>query len=248
MTQLGADVQALDQIAERLGGTATNTDAIRSALARMADELQFYGRYGDQFCDYLRGPAALALGQASGALRQLATVAQAHAAAQRDVSDGKGLPTYTAPHIGQRTAPTEVGAVGAMTGRIERDTPAFSGLVRNDNADIVFKDEEKTGADRLMTPELRTRLDQLATAVRKEWPDLKLRVTEAWDEDGEHAKKSLHYEGRAADLTLSDVDSAKLPRLYELARDAGFGWVYYENSAHVHVSVSKPAPTPPKAP
>lgn len=248
MTQLGADVEALDRIAARMSGTATSADTVRASLSRMADELEFHGGHGAEFRDYVRGPAARALGDAGASLRQFATVAQAHASAQRGVSDGAGLPTYQAgPPIGSRTAPTEAGAVGAMTDRIARDSAAFSDLVRNDNPDIVFKDEERTGADRLMTPELNQRLDRLAAAVRQEWPDLRLRVTEAWDEDGEHGRPrgvgpSLHYEGRAADITISDRDPAKLGRLYELARDAGFGWVYYENSTHVHVSVNREAP------
>ena len=134
-------------------------------------------------------------------------------------------------------AKNEVDASGAIKKKIQRADPEFAKLVSNTNADIVFKDEEKTGADRMMTPRMKQKLDALATAVASEWPGVKLRVTEAWDENNEHAGNSLHYEGRAADLTTSDVDGKRLGRLGRLAVDAGFDWVWYENAQHVHVSV-----------
>jgi GH24 family phage-related lysozyme (muramidase) len=133
----------------------------------------------------------------------------------------------------------EVDVVGAITAKVVRGTPEFAALVENKNPDIVFKDEEKTGADRMMTPKLEAKLKVLADLVKKEWPGQKLRVTEAWDENNEHAANSIHYEGRAADMTVSDRDAAKLGRLGQLAVDAGFDWVWYENALHVHASVAK---------
>lgn len=131
---------------------------------------------------------------------------------------------------------SEIATVGPFRKRIHRGDPEFATLVLNKNAAIAFKDEEGTGADRMMTPRLKLGLDTLATLVQREWPGVKLRVTEAWDENGEHSERSLHYEARAADLTTAPIDGNKLGRLARLAVDAGLDWVFFEDTRHVHVS------------
>jgi len=148
-------------------------------------------------------------------------------------SSGELAPGQQVPHL------SEEDAIGPVTTRISRVRPEFRRLVRNENADIWFKDEETTGADRLMTQRLSQRLNRLSRLVENEWRDVRLRVTDAWDEQREHGPKSAHYEGRAADLTTSDLDASKLGRLGFLAVQAGFDWVYYENRAHVHASVKR---------
>jgi hypothetical protein len=154
------------------------------------------------------------------------------------LSKGAGLPRELG--LGRRVPDVaETMAIGPLETPIGRRMPAFARLVKYENGDVVFKDEEGTSADRMMTPRLRNHLARLAALVSQQWPDLTVRVTEAWDDGREHGEASVHYEGRAADITTSDVDAKKLGRLARLSVDAGFGWVYYENPSHVHVSVGR---------
>lgn len=111
-------------------------------------------------------------------------------------------------------------------------------LMQNVNPSIVFKDEEASGADRYMTHRLADKLDVLAQLVGQEWPGVQLRVTDAFDEEGEHWSKSTHYEGRGVDVTTSDRDRDKYGRLAGLTAEAGFDWVVLEKH-HVHASVRR---------
>ena len=65
-----------------------------------------------------------------------------------------------------------------------------------------------------------------------------LKVQDAYRASGIHAKRSLHKQGRAVDLTAKGLS---LEELAKLCWASGFDWVYYESpkrgGAHIHASV-----------
>lgn len=135
---------------------------------------------------------------------------------------------------------SEAEAVGPFQAAILRGSSAFLQLTKNANQKIVFKSEEANkDDDRMMTPRLDEKVNKLADLVEAEFPGLKLRITEAWDDSQTHAPTSRHLEGRAVDITMSDRDPAKLGLLAGLAVDAGFDWVFFEDKLHVHASVKR---------
>ena len=143
---------------------------------------------------------------------------------------------------------TQTSAAGSMVCRIGRDSCAFHYLVGDLNPAIVFKREEEPPFDRediLMHPAMILPLSRLSKLVLAEWGgQVRLRVTDAYDSLLEHdlaqpderRKISLHFEGRAIDLTTHPVDRSRYNRLCALAHCAGFDWVINEGD-HCHAAI-----------
>ena len=100
-----------------------------------------------------------------------------------------------------------------------------------------------------MHPAMLKPLSRLSQMVLAEWNgQYQLRVTDAYDSLLEHdlnqsdpnRKYSLHFEGRAIDLTLWPIDRSRYGRLCALAHCAGFDWVHNEIS-HCHASINAPS-------
>ena len=73
------------------------------------------------------------------------------------LSKRAGLPRELS--LGRRVPDVaETMAIGALEPPIARRAPAFARLVKYEAGDVVFKDEEGTSADRMMTPRLREHL------------------------------------------------------------------------------------------
>ena len=84
---------------------------------------------------------------------------------------------------------TDIKASGPSGGVIKWNTSRFHNeLVFNDNPSIVFKNEDNDPhkPDHYMTPRCKEKADKLAQLVMKQWKGVKLRITEAWDEENEH--------------------------------------------------------------
>jgi Hedgehog amino-terminal signalling domain len=143
---------------------------------------------------------------------------------------------------------TETEAAGPMLCRIERNSCAFHYLVGDLGPGAIFKREEEPPFDEediLMHPSMLMPLYRLSTLVIEEWGgESHLRVTDAYDSLLEHdlgqqdlgRKYSLHFEGRAIDLTLWPIEREKYSRLCALAHCAGFDWVHNEGD-HCHAAI-----------
>lgn len=144
---------------------------------------------------------------------------------------------------------TESLASSPMVCQIKRDSCAYNRLFELENPSLVFNREEKEAGfgaeDSLIHPLMEGPLLRLNQLVQAEWGgEVQLRLTEAYDSLLQHdppetepaLRYSLHYEGRAVDLTLWPIERELYGRLCALAHCAGFDYVENEVS-HCHASI-----------
>jgi hypothetical protein len=112
-------------------------------------------------------------------------------------------------------------------------------LVHVDDPRVWWESEHDSGDtedDHIMHRSVEEPFRRLVELVARHGGTLK--VQDAYRAEGIHAKRSLHKEGRALDLTCDELG---LEKLSKLCWAAGFDWVYFEapkrGGAHVHVSV-----------
>jgi hypothetical protein len=147
----------------------------------------------------------------------------------------------------------------------ERDSYEFDTfLIQYPYDNVVFKNEETwtttynrnrkiwanplldDNTDFYMTPYLADKVNELQNSLEALSKRFIIRITDAYDYNFEHKKtyyRSLHYTGRAADITIYDTYQSKnridlLPLLYRLCVDVGFDFVLYHKGSHIHASVS----------
>ncbi|XP_046559439.1 uncharacterized protein LOC124268503 [Haliotis rubra] len=160
---------------------------------------------------------------------------------------------------------------GGMTDGVVRGSSLFNKFEVLEGTDIVFAAEESElceltpstcslcnnhstsiCASRYVIPRLARAITKLSHLVKTEWANATLVVLAAWDEpspafpDGHHGNSSLHYEGRAAVVTLSGVPAANtvdntiFDRLGSQCVCSGFDYVSINRElAVVHVAIKK---------
>ena len=125
--------------------------------------------------------------------------------------------------------------MGGIVDVVRQGCQRYNQLVVSDNADIVYFPVTTTSEPNRMTPRLADKLDLLAQLTLAAGLG-NLIVREAYMvPPAQVTTPTLHYEGRAADVAVTDT--AALGALAQLALEAELDFVHYADAAYVHVSV-----------
>lgn len=179
------------------------------------------------------------------------------------VYEGRSLPPGEDAERTTLTAATPLSRESALCLLVDMRARSTGIFFRNEERDPIGASPPRTlhmDEDFLVAPALAPLLEVLAEEVRvRSCGRLRIRVIEAFDSLREHPDDSLHYEGRAVDLTLCVVDASSntcrtphetfrsgLEELASLAYDVGFPFVRHEGG-HVHASAPWGAPGVPRA-
>lgn len=116
--------------------------------------------------------------------------------------------------------------------------------VYNKNKDLNKKPKLDNFTDEYMVMEIAEKLNSIQNELSKISDDrFILRITDSFDNNHEHrAWGSLHYSGRAVDITLYDLYENRtrkemLPLIMKLAIKEGFDFVLLHTNSHIHASV-----------
>jgi hypothetical protein len=115
-------------------------------------------------------------------------------------------------------------------------------ITKNISSSIIFANSSVDSSPQIMTAGLSSALDRLTVSVTSFFGlQYKLVIVAAYaisPPNIEPSFPSLHYEGRAANLTLSPTPTiTQLGQLANLATTSGFSWVFFATTTYIHVSV-----------
>jgi hypothetical protein len=115
----GADVDALDKLAQVFKEGAQIVDEVKAACEAIVAAASIFGPFGAAFVAYLKGTVIPWLTKISQALTSLSGVLSQHSQAQKDASSSAtSLPSYSAGSTATPTTGTTAGQVATVAGAI----------------------------------------------------------------------------------------------------------------------------------
>uniref|UniRef100_A0A4W3I343 Hedgehog protein n=1 Tax=Callorhinchus milii TaxID=7868 RepID=A0A4W3I343_CALMI len=133
------------------------------------------------------------------------------------------------PNVAEKT----LGASGRYEGKITRNSERFKELTPNYNPDIIFKDEEDSGADRLMTQVQQPGLMNLSS-LGHVWKGLKIVLSQAFEEIGANSLPTLRSHKLSIEVSTSQRRRKKKTQAVQTAGEAGNRWMFRISLSRLH--------------